>query len=680
MAGIAIFVALTKTVLKMWLVTLLILAALLAFVCILWWKARTQAEQLRDVDTFHKALWKNAHASIFLVDGTAKVVRTNYYALSGQPEVKNPRCLGYILQCRYKTDGDNCAPHEKCAECPLRQCVDHAFKTKSSFENKEIRMQVHPPGKVMGVYDILVSGRYLKMNGKDFVALTISDTTLKHELENSLKQTNEKFLCFFNNVTVGCAICSNDGYLVEVNDAYLEYMGISSRDDIVRLNIFSNPCISGEFKHMMRTGIPVYGEVKYDYKRLNREYVKTKRRDVRYFYFIVNYLRNASGGVENILIIWMENTLVHGMLEENAIFRDMISAASSFSRIGFFSVNLMTSDRRVTKEYLHNLGMAPNTNPQTIAATVMQLYPEDSREVLEYVSKCRVQRMDPFEGEYKVTVDGESKWTKLYLFQYTFKPEENEIMLLSVNMDITTQKAAEERLREAKESAESSDRLKSAFLDNMSHEIRTPLNAIIGFSHLLTQSEDPEEKEMFKQVIEQNSEQLLQLVGDILELSRLESGDQSFRWEEVDVNGLMEDMYQQYMLKNKNPDVTLVYQPREHECLMTTAPARIRQILGQLLSNALKFTSDGVVEMGFEMRGDKVYFFVSDTGCGVPEEQRDEIFQRFVKLNSFKPGTGLGLPICGRLVAALGGEIGVKPNREQGSIFWFILPMKGGKN
>jgi signal transduction histidine kinase len=664
----------------MWLVTLLILAALLAFVCILWWKARTQAEQLRDVDTFHKALWKNAHASIFLVDGTAKVVRTNYYALSGQPEVKNPRCLGYILQCRYKTDGDNCAPHEKCAECPLRQCVDHAFKTKSSFENKEIRMQVHPPGKVMGVYDILVSGRYLKMNGKDFVALTISDTTLKHELENSLKHTNEKFLCFFNNVTVGCAICSNDGYLVEVNDAYLEYMGISSRDDIVRLNIFSNPCISGEFKHMMRTGIPVYGEVKYDYKRLNREYVKTKRRDVRYFYFIVNYLRNASGGVENILIIWMENTLVHGMLEENAIFRDMISAASSFSRIGFFSVNLMTSDRRVTKEYLHNLGMAPNTNPQTIAATVMQLYPEDSREVLEYVSKCRVQRMDPFEGEYKVTVDGESKWTKLYLFQYTFKPEENEIMLLSVNMDITTQKAAEERLREAKESAESSDRLKSAFLDNMSHEIRTPLNAIIGFSHLLTQSEDPEEKEMFKQVIEQNSEQLLQLVGDILELSRLESGDQSFRWEEVDVNGLMEDMYQQYMLKNKNPDVTLVYQPREHECLMTTAPARIRQILGQLLSNALKFTSDGVVEMGFEMRGDKVYFFVSDTGCGVPEEQRDEIFQRFVKLNSFKPGTGLGLPICGRLVAALGGEIGVKPNREQGSIFWFILPMKGGKN
>jgi signal transduction histidine kinase len=541
-------------------------------------------------------------------------------------------------------------------------------------------MQVHPPGKVMGVYDILVSGRYLKMNGKDFVALTISDTTLKHELENSLKHTNEKFLCFFNNVTVGCAICSNDGYLVEVNDAYLEYMGISSRDDIVRLNIFSNPCISGEFKHMMRTGIPVYGEVKYDYKRLNREYVKTKRRDVRYFYFIVNYLRNASGGVENILIIWMENTLVHGMLEENAIFRDMISAASSFSRIGFFSVNLMTSDRRVTKEYLHNLGMAPNTNPQTIAATVMQLYPEDSREVLEYVSKCRVQRMDPFEGEYKVTVDGESKWTKLYLFQYTFKPEENEIMLLSVNMDITTQKAAEERLREAKESAESSDRLKSAFLDNMSHEIRTPLNAIIGFSHLLTQSEDPEEKEMFKQVIEQNSEQLLQLVGDILELSRLESGDQSFRWEEVDVNGLMEDMYQQYMLKNKNPDVTLVYQPREHECLMTTAPARIRQILGQLLSNALKFTSDGVVEMGFEMRGDKVYFFVSDTGCGVPEEQRDEIFQRFVKLNSFKPGTGLGLPICGRLVAALGGEIGVKPNREQGSIFWFILPMKGGKN
>jgi signal transduction histidine kinase len=535
-------------------------------------------------------------------------------------------------------------------------------------------MQVHPPGKVMGVYDILVSGRYLKLNDKDFVALTISDTTLKHELENSLKHTNEKFLCFFNNVTVGCAICSNDGYLVEVNDAYLEYMGIQSREEVGHLNIFSNPCISGEFKHMMRTGIPVYGEVKYDYERLNREYMRTKRRDVRYFYFIVNYLRNASGGVENILIIWMENTLVHGMLEENAIFRDMISAASSFSRIGFFSVNLMSSDRRITKEYLTNLGLDVHMNPQSIASTVMQLYPEDSREVLEYVSKCRVQKMDPFEAEYKVKVDGNPRWTKLYLFQYTYKPDENEIMLLSVNMDITTQKEAEEQLRAAKESAESSDRLKSAFLDNMSHEIRTPLNAIIGFSHLLTQSNDDEEKEMFKQVIEQNSEQLLQLVGDILELSRLESGDQTFNWEEMDVNGVMEDVYQLYVQKNKNPDVTLIYQPREQECLMMSVQTRVAQVLSQLLSNALKFTTEGVVEMGFEDRGDKVYFYVADTGCGVPEEQRDEIFQRFVKLNSFKPGTGLGLPICGRLVSAMGGEIGVKPNREKGSIFWFTLP------
>jgi signal transduction histidine kinase len=659
----------------MWIV-MLIITALLAFVCILWWNTRAQAKQLQDVDTFHKALWKNAHASIFLVDGTAKVVRTNYYALSGQPEVKNPRCLGYILQCRYKTDGDNCAPHEKCEECELRRCVNRAFETHSSFENVEIRMQVHPPGKVIGVYDIMVSGRYLRLNNKDFVAITISDTTLKHELENSLKHTNEKFLCFFNNVTVGCAICSNDGYIVEVNDAYLEYMGIRSREDMGQLNIFSNPCISDEFKHMMRTGIPVYGEVKYDYARLNREYVKTKRRDVRYFYFIVNYLRNASGGVENILIIWMENTLVHGMLEENAIFRDMISAASSFSHIGFFSVNLMTGDRRITKEYLANLGLDTNTNPQSIASTVMQLYPEDSREVMEFVSQCRVQRMDPFEAEYKVVANGKSQWTKLYLFQYTFKPDEDEIMLLSVNMDITTQKEAEEQLREAKESAESSDRLKSAFLDNMSHEIRTPLNAIIGFSHLLTQSEDDEEKEMFKQVIEQNSEQLLQLVGDILELSRLESGDPSFHWEEVDVNGLMEDIYQLYVQKNQNKDVTLVYQPRDQECLMTSVQSRISQVMSQLLSNALKFTSVGIVEMGFEPRGDKVYFYVADTGCGVPEDQRDEIFQRFVKLNSFKPGTGLGLPICSRLVAALGGEIGVKPNRDRGSIFWFILPVK----
>jgi signal transduction histidine kinase len=642
----------------------------------LWKKTRLQAARLQVVDTFHKALWENAHASIFLIDRSAKVVRTNYYTLSGKPEMKNPRCLGYILQCRYKTDDQNCAPHAKCAECPLHECVEEAFTTHVPFENREIRMEVQPPGKVPGLYDIVVSGRCIHLNGKEYLAMTMTDVTLKRELESNLKHTSEKFLCFFNNVTVGCAICAANGQIVEVNDTYLEYMGIAQRSDMGDLNIFSNPCISDEFKHMMRTGIPVYGEVKYDYARLNREYVKTKRRDVRYFYFIVNYLRNTAGSVENILIIWMENTLVHGMLEENAIFRDMIATASSFSRIGFLSVNLMNSDRRVTKEYLTNLALSPTMNPASLASTVMQLYPEDSREVMDYVSQCRVRRMKPMETEYRVRMGEEYKWTKFYFFQYSFKPEENEIMLLSVNMDITTQKEVEEQLRAAKESAETSDRLKSAFLDNMSHEIRTPLNAIIGFAHLLTQSEDADEKEMFKQVIEQNSDQLLQLVGDILELSRLESGDLEIKVEDVDVNGVMEDLYQQFMQKNKNEDVTLVYQPRDQECVMRSSRSRIEQVMRQLLSNALKFTATGVVELGFENRGDWVYFYVSDTGCGVPEEQREEIFQRFVKLNSFKPGTGLGLPICSRVVTAMGGEIGVKANRKQGSIFWFTLPSK----
>jgi signal transduction histidine kinase len=660
----------------MYIVTGLIIIALLAVIYMLWKKIRLQAARLQVVDTFHKALWENAHASIFLIDRSAKVVRTNYYTLSGKPEVKNPRCLGYILQCRYKTDDQNCAPHAKCAECPLHECVEEAFTTHIPFENREIRMEVQPPGKVPGLYDIVVSGRCIHLNGKEYLAMTMTDVTLKRELESNLKHTSEKFLCFFNNVTVGCAICAANGQIVEVNDTYLEYMGIAHRSDMGDLNIFSNPCISDEFKHMMRTGIPVYGEVKYDYARLNREYVKTKRRDVRYFYFIVNYLRNTAGSVENILIIWMENTLVHGMLEENAIFRDMIATASSFSRIGFLSVNLMNSDRRVTKEYLTNLALSPSMNPSSLASTVMQLYPEDSREVMDYVSQCRVRRMKPMEAEYRVRMGEEYKWTKFYFFQYSFKPEENEIMLLSVNMDITTQKEVEEQLRAAKESAETSDRLKSAFLDNMSHEIRTPLNAIIGFAHLLTQSEDADEKEMFKQVIEQNSDQLLQLVGDILELSRLESGDLEIKVEDVDVNGVMEDMYQQFMQKNKNEDVTLVYQPRDQECVMRSSRSRIEQVMRQLLSNALKFTAKGVVELGFENRGDWVYFYVSDTGCGVPEEQREEIFQRFVKLNSFKPGTGLGLPICSRVVTAMGGEIGVKANREQGSIFWFTLPSK----
>ena len=191
---------------------------------------------------------------------------------------------------------------------------------------------------------MVISGRYLLLENKYYVILTVHDISKERVLKSSLQHSNEKFLCFFDNVTVGCAICDKDGKLVEVNDTYVRYMGTTSKNEAVnQLNIYTNPCINPEFKEIMKAGVPVSEEVKYDYEKINKYYVRSCHKDVHYFRFIVNYMWNAGGEVENILIIWVENTLIHKALCQNNMFREIITYASSISKIGFCSLNLSKS-------------------------------------------------------------------------------------------------------------------------------------------------------------------------------------------------------------------------------------------------------------------------------------------------------------------------------------------------
>lgn len=251
------------------------------------------------------------------------------------------------------------------------------------------------------------------------------------------------------------------------------------------------------------------------------------------------------------------------------------------------------------------------------------------------------------------------------------------LLIAAIVYYIRILRKAYSRLSEAVEKAEQANQLKSAFLANMSHEIRTPLNAIVGFSNMLPHTEDPVEMREYADIIETNTDLLLQLINDILDLSKIEAGTFDFYPSSIDVNQTMEEIEQSMRLRLKNSDVTLAFTERLPGCLFYIDKNRLIQLLANFVNNAIKFTQTGTICMGYRMTDtDTIYFYVSDTGCGMSNEQCEHVFERFVKYNPFIQGTGLGLSICRTIVERLGGEIGVDSEEGKGATFWFTLPYR----
>jgi len=285
-------------------------------------------------------------------------------------------------------------------------------------------------------------------------------------------------------------------------------------------------------------------------------------------------------------------------------------------------------------------------------------------------------------NEDKMDIDVRTNYLNENYEWYSVKAWVNEkdedgkaLTVTGITINISKRKQFERSLIEAKEKAEEANRLKSAFLASISHEIRTPLNAIVGFSRILTITElSNEQKNEFADIIEHNNSLLLRIINDLISLAKIDAGTLELEYSEVDINVFLSEIVQssKYMVEQKQ--IKILFISELQECIINVEKSWITQILNNLISNAIKFTQQGDITLKYQLKDSQIYFYVKDTGEGIPKDKQDVIFDRFSKLDSFKQGTGLGLALCSSIVHKLGGDIGVESEVGKGSTFWFTLP------
>jgi PAS domain S-box-containing protein len=510
---------------------------------------------------------------------------------------------------------------------------------------------------------------------EDEVVALFLDTTQAVKANRAMDRSEKLFQNIFANIPAGVEIYDKDGYLVDMNNMNLEIFGVVNKSEVIGVNFFENPNVPQQIRDRVRNEDLVDFRLNYSFRRAEGYYL-TNRSDIIELYTKVTKLYDNEGNFSGYILINIDNTERIDAINRIRDFENFFLLISDYAKVGYAKLNLMSRKGYAIKQWYKNVGEEEDTPLSEVVGIYRHVHPDDRRYILDFYEEVKKGNRRHFQKEMRVrrvgTID-QWNWVRSNIMVTNYRPEENEIEIIGINYDITELKETEAELILARDRAEMAGRLKSAFLANMSHEIRTPLNAIVGFSDLLVEAEDIEERKEYVKIVRNNNELLLQLITDILDLSKIEAGTFDFTYGDVNVNLLCENIVRSMEMK-VSEGVALVFDSNLPQYHLISDRNRLHQVISNFVNNAIKFTSQGSIRVGYQMKGEELVFYVQDTGIGIDKEQQLHIFERFVKLNSFVPGTGLGLSICQSIIEQLGGRIGVDSELGKGSRFWFRLP------
>lgn len=478
----------------------------------------------------------------------------------------------------------------------------------------------------------------------------------------------------YKNLPAGIELYDKDGFMTDLNDKEMEIFGLRHKEDVIGLNLFDNPLLPQGLKDKLKAGAPIDMSFNYDFDRLDG-YYSTSRTGTISLISKFAPLYDALGNLINILLINIDNTETTNAYSKIQDFEEFFTLIGNYAKVGYAHFNALKCDGYAVNSWYRNVGEKEGTPLNEIIKVHSHFHPDDRRMMLRFFDQVLIREASHLRRDVRILrEDGTYTWTRVNVMVRDFRPEDGIIDMVCVNYDITELKETERKLIAARDKAEELDRLKSAFLANMSHEIRTPLNAIVGFSSLLTETEDMKNRKQYMAIVQENTELLLQLISDILDLSKMESGAFEFVKSDTDVNLLCSEIIRS--LRMKVPaGVELVFEECLPGCHVWADKNRLNQVISNFINNALKFTFSGSITLGYYRQTDGyLRFYVRDTGMGIPKNKIKTVFDRFVKLNSFVHGTGLGLSICKSLVEQMGGTIGVESEEGEGSCFWFTYP------
>ena len=498
---------------------------------------------------------------------------------------------------------------------------------------------------------------------------------LKEEKISKMIDHNEMiFRKLYVNLPVGVELYDRDGYLIDLNAKDMEIFGIRSKKDVLGVNIFSNPILPKDVIKKLKENKSVNFRLNYSFKKVD-DYYNTSKVGELDIVTKASILYDQRGEPSSYLLINLDNT--EKMIAYNRIseFENVFTLVSVYSKVGYALYDLYTFEGYAIKQWYENMGEKDGTPLSQIIGIYSYIHPNDVGCINSFFEEVKQGKAHHFRREVRVKSGDGWKWICANITRNPQSVDPNKPEMICINYDITELKDSQLK----RERAEELDRLKSAFLANMSHEIRTPLNAIVGFSQLLAETDDPEERHEFVEIIDSNNRMLLQLISDILDLAKIESGTMDFKFADMSIKEVINEIVTSFRIKM--PDNVALIAPKDSpECQIYSDRMRLTQVISNFLNNAIKYTSEGCIILAYEIIGDEIKFSVTDTGDGMSQEIQAHIFDRFYKGNTFKQGTGLGLSICETIVNRLGGRIGVNSELGKGSTFWFTHPYSFSPN